>query len=127
MNASAGDCSSKKQPFGLHVVAVYMTTFFVVSFLALFMRSGITGVPIGFAEGLPTFLIALAAMVIGRMENLVVIAIAACMEELNFRGSVARLLLYVVSATAGSLVGCLLLYSIGRKGGASNVCSTSGR
>jgi membrane protein YqaA with SNARE-associated domain len=33
----------------------------------------------------------------------------------------SRLLLYVVSATAGSLLGCLLLYSIGRKGGASFV------
>ena len=33
----------------------------------------------------------------------------------------SRLLLYVVTATAGSLLGCLLLYSIGRKGGASFV------
>jgi membrane protein YqaA with SNARE-associated domain len=33
----------------------------------------------------------------------------------------SRLVLYVVSATAGSLLGCLLLYSIGRKGGASFV------
>jgi membrane protein YqaA with SNARE-associated domain len=33
----------------------------------------------------------------------------------------SRLLLYVASATAGSLLGCLLLYSIGRKGGASFV------
>ena len=33
----------------------------------------------------------------------------------------SRLLLYVVSATAGSLLGCLLLYGIGRKGGASFV------
>ena len=29
----------------------------------------------------------------------------------------ARLALYVVSATLGSIVGCLLLYSLGRKGG----------
>ena len=33
----------------------------------------------------------------------------------------SRFLLYVVSATAGSLLGCLLLYGIGRKGGASFV------
>src|SRR4249920_630719 len=33
----------------------------------------------------------------------------------------SRLVLYVVSATLGSLLGCLLLYWIGRKGGASFV------
>ncbi len=33
----------------------------------------------------------------------------------------SRLVLYVVSATVGSLLGCLLLYGIGRKGGASFV------
>jgi len=33
----------------------------------------------------------------------------------------ARVVLYVVSATVGSLLGCLLLYWIGRKGGASFV------
>jgi membrane protein YqaA with SNARE-associated domain len=33
----------------------------------------------------------------------------------------SRFLLYVVSATIGSLVGCLLLYGIGRKGGATFV------
>jgi len=33
----------------------------------------------------------------------------------------SRVVLYVVSATAGSLLGCLLLYGIGRKGGASFV------
>jgi branched-chain amino acid transport system permease protein len=54
----------------------------VLAFVALFLRSGITGVPIGFAEGLPTFLIALAALVIGRMENLVVIAVAATVLRL---------------------------------------------
>ncbi len=54
----------------------------VLAFVALFLRSGITGVPIGFAEGLPTFLIALAALVIGRMENLVVIAVAAAVLRL---------------------------------------------
>src|SRR3954463_14841498 len=32
-----------------------------------------------------------------------------------------RVLLYVVSATVGSLLGCLLLYGIGRKGGAAFV------
>ena len=49
----------------------------VLSFLALFMRSGITGVPLGYAEGLPTLLIALSALVIGRLENLQIIALAA--------------------------------------------------
>ncbi len=48
-----------------------------LAFLALFLRSGITGVPLGFAEGLPTLLIALAALVIGRMERLGIIAAAA--------------------------------------------------
>ena len=48
-----------------------------LAFLALFLRSGITGVPLGFAEGLPTLLIALAALVIGRMEHLGIIAAAA--------------------------------------------------
>lgn len=48
-----------------------------LSFLALFLRSGITGFPLGFADGLNTLLIALAALVIGRMENLGVIAAAA--------------------------------------------------
>jgi len=33
----------------------------------------------------------------------------------------SRVVLYVVSATVGSLLGCLLLYGIGRKGGASFV------
>lgn len=54
----------------------------VLAFLALFLRSGITGVPLGYAEGLPTFLIALAALVIGRMENLIVIAVAAVVLRL---------------------------------------------
>ena len=48
-----------------------------LSFLALFLRSGITGVPLGYAEGLPTLLIALAALVIGRLEHLAIIATAA--------------------------------------------------
>lgn len=33
----------------------------------------------------------------------------------------SRIVIYVVSATAGSLLGCLLLYGIGRKGGAGVV------
>jgi membrane protein YqaA with SNARE-associated domain len=33
----------------------------------------------------------------------------------------SRFLLYVISATIGSLLGCLVLYGIGRKGGASAV------
>lgn len=42
----------------------------VLAFLALFLKSGITGVPLGFAVGLPTLLQALAALVIGRLERL---------------------------------------------------------
>ncbi len=38
--------------------------------LALFLKSGITGVPLGTAVGLPTLLQALAALVIGRLERL---------------------------------------------------------
>ena len=53
-----------------------------LAYLALFLRSGITGVPIGFAEGLPTFLIALSALVIGRMDNLIVVAVAAVVLRL---------------------------------------------
>lgn len=41
-----------------------------LAFLALFLKSGITGVPLGFAVGLPTLLQALAALVIGRLERL---------------------------------------------------------
>ncbi len=76
----------------------------VLSFLALFLRSGITGVPIGFAAGAPTFLIALAALVIGRMENLVVIAIAAmALRLLEFgvqSNSDTPLLAYPIMAAA---------------------------
>jgi len=49
----------------------------VLAFLALFIRSGITGVPLGFAAGLPALLLALAALVVGRLERLPTIAAAA--------------------------------------------------
>ena len=39
------------------------------------------------------------------------IAIAACMEELNFRGSVARLLAYVTLVAASAAIG---IYSLRR-------------
>ena len=48
-----------------------------MSFVALFMRSGIIGVPVGYAAGLPALLLALAALVIGRLERLPTIAFAA--------------------------------------------------
>jgi branched-chain amino acid transport system permease protein len=48
-----------------------------LAYLALFLRSGITGVPLGYAAGLPALLVALAAMVIGRLERLPTIAFAA--------------------------------------------------
>ena len=49
----------------------------VLAFLALFLKSGITGVPLGSAVGLPTMLQALAALVIGRFERLPTIACMA--------------------------------------------------
>jgi branched-chain amino acid transport system permease protein len=49
----------------------------VLAYLALFMKSGITGVPLGSAVGLPTILQALAALVIGRFERLPTIAFMA--------------------------------------------------
>ena len=42
----------------------------VLAYVALFLKSGITGVPLGYAVGLPTLLLALAALVIGRLERL---------------------------------------------------------
>jgi len=48
-----------------------------LAYLALFLRSGITGVPLGVAAGLPALLVALAALVIGRLERLPTIAFAA--------------------------------------------------
>ncbi len=48
-----------------------------MSFIALFLRSGIIGVPVGYAAGLPALLLALAALVIGRLERLPTIAFAA--------------------------------------------------
>jgi branched-chain amino acid transport system permease protein len=49
----------------------------VLAFLAMFMRSAITGVPLGYAVGLPTLLQALAALVIGRLEHLPTIVATA--------------------------------------------------
>lgn len=49
----------------------------MLSFLALYLRAGIIGVPLGYAAGLPSLLQALAAMVIGRLERLPTIALAA--------------------------------------------------
>jgi branched-chain amino acid transport system permease protein len=49
----------------------------LLAFLALFIRSGIIGVPLGFAAGLPALLLALAALVVGRLERLPTIAAAA--------------------------------------------------
>jgi branched-chain amino acid transport system permease protein len=41
-----------------------------LAYLAMFMRSAITGLPMGYAVGLPTLLMALAALVIGNLEHL---------------------------------------------------------
>jgi branched-chain amino acid transport system permease protein len=48
-----------------------------LAYLALYLKSGITGVPLGFAVGLPTLLQALAALVIGRLERLPTIVATA--------------------------------------------------
>jgi branched-chain amino acid transport system permease protein len=49
----------------------------VLAYLALFMRSAITGLPMGYAVGLPTLLMALAALVIGNLEHLPTIVVTA--------------------------------------------------
>jgi branched-chain amino acid transport system permease protein len=52
--------------------------------LALFLKSGITGVPLGAAVALPTLLQALAALVIGRLERLpTIIAMAVALGLLE--------------------------------------------
>jgi len=48
-----------------------------LSFLALFMRAGILGVPLGAALSLSTLVLALAALVIGRLRYLPTVATAA--------------------------------------------------
>ena len=59
----------------LHTVVWAMSA--ALSFLALFLRSGLQGVPYGLASSLPTLLLALGALVIGRMEHLPTVACAA--------------------------------------------------
>jgi branched-chain amino acid transport system permease protein len=48
-----------------------------MAYVALFVRSGITGVPLGYAAGLPALLQALTALVIARFERLPTVAVAA--------------------------------------------------
>ena len=48
-----------------------------MSFVALFLRSGIIGVPVGYAAGFSALLQSLAALVIGRLERLPTVAAAA--------------------------------------------------
>jgi branched-chain amino acid transport system permease protein len=48
-----------------------------LSFLALFLRAGILGVPLGAALNLSTLVLALAALVIGRLRHLPTVATAA--------------------------------------------------
>lgn len=48
-----------------------------LSFLALFLRAGILGVPLGTALSLTTLVLALAALVIGRLRHLPTVATAA--------------------------------------------------
>ena len=48
-----------------------------LSFLALFLRAGILGVPIGSALSISTLVLALAALVIGRLRHLPTVAVAA--------------------------------------------------
>lgn len=49
----------------------------LLSFLALFLRAGILGVPLGNALSISALVLALAALVIGRLRNLTTIAVAA--------------------------------------------------
>lgn len=48
-----------------------------LAYLALFLRAGIQGVPLGYASGLPALLVALAALVVGRLDHLPTVAVAA--------------------------------------------------
>ncbi len=67
----------------LHTVVWAMSA--ALSFLALFLRSGLQGVPYGLASSLPTLLLALGALVIGRMEHLPTVACAAVGEASSTR------------------------------------------
>jgi branched-chain amino acid transport system permease protein len=49
----------------------------VLASVALFLKAGISGVPLGFAVALPTLLLSLAALVIGRLERLPTIVCTA--------------------------------------------------
>ena len=63
-------------PVGGLSTIVWMLAAFL-SFLALFLRAGILGVPLGNALSISTLVQALAALVIGRLRNLGTIAVAA--------------------------------------------------
>lgn len=63
-------------PVGGLSTVVWMLAAFL-SFLALFLRAGILGVPLGNALSISTLVQALAALVIGRLRNLGTIAAAA--------------------------------------------------
>jgi len=63
-------------PVGGLSTVVWMLAAFL-SFLALFLRAGILGVPLGNALSISTLVQALAALVIGRLRNLGTIAVAA--------------------------------------------------
>jgi branched-chain amino acid transport system permease protein len=75
-----------------------------LAYLALFLRSGISGVPLGYAAGLPALLVGLAALVIGRLERLPTIACAAVALTLLESGvnwnSQSPLLAYPIMAAA---------------------------
>jgi branched-chain amino acid transport system permease protein len=49
----------------------------VLAFLALFLKAPITGFPLGFATSLESLMLALAALVVGRLERLPTVALAA--------------------------------------------------
>ena len=63
-----------------------------LSFFALFLRSGITGSPLGFAEGLPTLLIALAALAFWSAQSLVVAFAADPLGPRAFPSTVALIM-----------------------------------
>ena len=59
----------------LHTVVWSIAT--VLSFLALFLRAGITGLPLGSPVGLTVLLSALAALMLGRLSNLPAVVASA--------------------------------------------------
>jgi branched-chain amino acid transport system permease protein len=84
---AAAERTDRAQMLGIPVTRLNTLVWAVAAVLAsvaLFLKSGITGVPLGFAVALPTLLLSLAALVIGRLERLpTVIATAIALTVLE--------------------------------------------